>query len=162
MSETDQIMKRVGMAILLAPLIIGLPVALFAKGIDVQVFLAVASLWLVVALILILGPNSIMEVSFGSASIKRDVRAAQEARIETEAIRDNLTKVAKLLVENSFILASGSDLALHQHGSIDRVMKNLDEISKLVEVDPEKLAAWQEELRSVMREPLRLSPTMAP
>ncbi|MNN40090.1 hypothetical protein D3C81_1541500 [compost metagenome] len=114
--------------------------------------MAVSCVWLLVSVMLILG-ESITEVTIWKTSIKRDVKAAQEARAETEAIRDQLRDVVRLVIENNYILASGSDLARAGHPSVQRVHSNLDALTEKMEIDPQKLAAWQEEMRQLMRQP---------
>ncbi len=164
MNETDQIMRRLGLTILLAPLVVGLPIALFSEGINVPVFLAVASLWLVVALILVLGPSSIMEVSFGSAAIRRDVQdasraseEARQARDEAMTIRDDLRKLARLQIENMFVLNSlvagiyKQEPRNAQHPGIQHVEQNLDKLTPLVSNDPKLVTAWQQSMRDLMK-----------
>jgi hypothetical protein len=157
MSQNAQaVARRTGYA-MLAPLIVGLPAALFAGGIDIPIFSAVAMLWLVVSLVLIIGPESISEVSFWEASIKRDAAAAKSAREEAEAIRDELKKVARLSVENVFLLNSLTAGVYTQYGSgnlppaFAHVTKNLEEMTPLISTDAALVAAWQEEMRKVIR-----------
>ncbi|MGY4528049.1 hypothetical protein [Pseudomonas sp. TE21394] len=158
MSEKAQaVARRTGYA-MLAPLIVGLPIALFAGGIDIPVFVSVATLWLLVALFLIIGPESISEITFWEASIKRDAKAAKEARDEAEAIRDELKKVAKLNIENVFLLNSLA-ANVYQNGgagqdlppAFDRIAKNLDDLTPLISTNSAEVEAWQEEMRAIMR-----------
>ncbi|AMS22153.1 hypothetical protein AYK59_19180 [Pseudomonas synxantha] len=157
MSElAGQIGRRTGYAILW-PLLIGLPVALFAGGIGVATFTAVATLWLLVAIFLIIGPDSISEISFWKASIKTDAKAAKQARNEAEAIRDELKQVARLNIENVFVLnsllagiyASGGNPELP--GAFGHVAANLEAMTPLISTDPVVVEAWQESMREVMK-----------
>ncbi|TLP71323.1 hypothetical protein FEA48_21090 [Pseudomonas nitroreducens] len=158
MSEISQkIARRVGYAIFW-PLLVGLPLALFAKGIDIQAFIAVASLWLIVSLFLIIGPDSISEITIWKASIKRDVKAAREARDEAEAIRDELRKVARLNIENVFLLNSllanffaGPSGTNALPPAFGHIAKNLEEMSPLISSDEKVIAEWQGKLRQIIR-----------
>lgn len=158
MSEgAGQIARRTGYA-MFWPLLIGLPVALIAKGIDVPIFIAVATLWLVVAIFLIIGPESISEISFWKASIKTDARAAKQARNEAEAIRDELRQVARLNIENVFLLNSmmagvykGISGKRELPPPFGHISDNLDEMTPLISSDPDVVEAWQEKMREVMR-----------
>lgn len=156
MSENAQVVgRRVGYA-MLAPLIVGLPVALFVGGIGIPVFTAVATLWLLISAFLIIGPESVSEIKFWEASIKRDAKAAQVARDEAEAIRDQLKKVAKLNIENVFLL--NSLLAgLYANGTRGKlppafahVADNLEEMTPIISTDPATVEAWQSRMRTVV------------
>ncbi|MEQ4313770.1 hypothetical protein ABNM01_11440 [Pseudomonas syringae] len=141
---------------LLAITIIGLPAALFVHGISIPVFTCVATVWLLVSLMLILG-ESVTEVKIWKTSIKRDVKAAQLARDEAEAIRDQLRQVAKLNIENVFLLNSLTAGVYKRYGNGDlpiafhRVVKNLEELTPFISTDPAVVEAWQKELREVMQ-----------
>ena len=158
MSEVvGQIARRTGYAIFW-PLLIGLPTALFAGGIDVPIFIAVATLWLAVAIFLIIGPESISEISFWKASIKTDAKAAKQAQNEAEAIRDELRQVARLNIENIFLLNSlMAGICRHPsnveelHPALGHVARNLEEMTPIVSSDPVMVAAWQERMREVIR-----------
>ena len=158
MSEKTQAVARRSGYAMLAPLIVGLPIALFAGGIDIPVFISVATLWLLVALFLIIGPESISEITFWEASIKRDARAAKDARNEAEAIRDELKKVAKLNIENVFLLNNLTAGIYQQYGTgqklpaaFERVVKNLEDMTPLISSDAAEVGAWQAEMREIMR-----------
>lgn len=157
MSEvTGQIARRTGYA-MFWPLLIGLPAALFAGGIDIPTFIAVATLWLLVAIFFIIGPESISEISFWKASIKTDAKAAKQARNEAEAIRDELRQVARLNIENVFLLNSLMAGVYSSYGksklpiAFERVVENLEEMTPLISSDPLVVEAWQEQMREIMR-----------
>lgn len=142
-------MRRTGL-LMLAPLVIALPIALFAKAIDVPIFVSVGALWLMVAVFLIVGPESISEISFGKASIKRDVKAARDARDEVEAVRDQLRVVTRAVVEDSYILASTGMLAAGgDQKAANRLEANLDVLSKFVEPNATSEKEWWKDLESV-------------
>lgn len=147
MNQVAQLIaRRTGYA-MLWPLVIGLPIALFAGGIDVAEFVSVGALWFGVAVFLIVGPETVSEVSFGKASIKRDVAAAKEIRDEVEMIRNQLQSVAKAVVEDSWILASTGSLAMG--GELlarDRLESNLELLSAFVASDPVESDKWWSEL----------------
>lgn len=157
MSEVaGQVARRTGYAIFW-PLLIGLPVALFAGGIDIPTFIAVATLWLLVSIFLIIGPESVSEISFWKASIKTDAKAAKQARNEAEAIRDELRQVARLNIENVFLLNSLMAGVYTSYGkselpiAFEHVVANLEEMTPLISSDPAEVEAWQEKMREVMR-----------
>lgn len=142
-------MRRTGL-FMLAPLVVALPIALFVKAIDVPTFASVGSLWLMVAVFLIVGPESISEVSFGKASIKRDVKAARDARDEVEAVREQLRIVTRAGVENSYILASTGMLAMGgDQKAARRLEANLEVLCKFVEPDPVNENKWWKDVESV-------------
>jgi hypothetical protein len=147
---------RCGFA-LLAITVIGLPIALFANGISVAVFTCVASVWLLVSVMLVLG-ESVTEVKIWQTSIKRDVRAAQVARDEAEAIRDQLKQVAELNIENVFLLNSlvaGIYKGLNPGNAVPpacgHISGNLDEMTPIISTDEKVIEAWQDKMRGIMR-----------
>ena len=147
---------RCGFA-LLAVTVIGLPIALFADGISVAVFTCVASVWLIVSVMLILG-DSVTEVKIWQTSIKRDVKAAQLARDEAEAIRDQLKQVAELNIENVFLLNSlvaglyrnpNSNKGLPP--ACNHIVNNLEKMTPIISTDKSTVEAWQERMREIIR-----------
>ncbi|WP_426783094.1 hypothetical protein [Pseudomonas atacamensis] len=156
--EIDGVLRRTGFA-MLWPLVVGLPIALFAGGIDVAVFVAVATLWLAVALVLIIGPDSVSEITFWKASIKRDALATRVAREEVEEIRDQLRKISATSVENTYII-SGELLLLietlmgttNSQGKkvslpMIRLNRNMNDVWKFVEPDPVKSELLRKQFR---------------
>ena len=79
-------------------------------------FITLIIVWLVMFLILYIGPETITEITAWKLSIKRDVKAAKEIRNEVEKIMDKLRDVTKISVENAYILASSSFLAMGGDG----------------------------------------------
>ena len=154
----DQIAKRTGFA-MLWPLVIGLPTALFAGGIDVQVFMVVAALWLAVAIFLIIGPENVSEISFGKTSIKRDVRAPRAAREEVELIRDQMRKISAVSVENTYIISGELLLLIKRLGGLQdveniksspgmqRLIRNMNDVWKFVEPDELKAEHLRKQFR---------------
>ncbi|MDD0999299.1 hypothetical protein M5G20_26015 [Pseudomonas sp. TNT2022 ID1044] len=154
--------KEIGLAgrcgfALLAAAVVALPIALFAKGIDVPVFAAVSTMWLLVSVMLILG-DSVTEVKLWEASIKRDVRAAQEARQGAEKVLAQLQDITRVIIENEYVLLSGSGLSADRHPSVQHVQANLNELTKKISVSDEDAAKWQQKMVQVMRQPLPDSP----
>jgi hypothetical protein len=149
---------RCGFA-LLAITVIGLPIALFAHGISVAVFTCVASVWLLVSVMLVLG-ESVTEVKIWQTSIKRDVQAARIARDEAEAIRDQLKQVAELNIENVYLLNSlvaGVCIGLNPGNGVPlacgHISGNLDRMTPIISTDDNVVRAWQERMRMIIRSP---------
>lgn len=105
-SINAQAARELGIVILTIPLLVILPAMLLFGVIEVRIFMAVGAMWFLIAMVLIMGVDTISEISFGHASIRREVNAAKEAREEVEKIRDQLRKIASVTVENSYILSS--------------------------------------------------------
>jgi hypothetical protein len=143
-------MKKLGLALLLAVLV-GLPAMLVLGWIGLGIFIPVGVLWLLGSFVIIFGPETITEITLWKASIKRDVKAAGEIRDEVEKIREELRQVTKGIVEESYILASCSMLAIQgaESAARSRLEKNLAELSKFAEPIKEKEDRWWKELRKV-------------
>jgi hypothetical protein len=144
---------RCGFA-LLAVAVIALPIALFLKGIDVPVFVAVATVWLLVSVMLILG-DSVTEIKVWEASIKRDVRAAQEARQGAEEVLAQLHDITRLVIENEYVLLSGSQLAELGHPSVAHVQDNLNSLTDKILVAGVDKDIWQARMKELMKLPYR-------
>lgn len=129
--------------VLLAVTVVALPVAVFARVVDLLTFLSIGALWLVVSAAMIFG-HDITEITLWEASIKRDVTAAKQARDEVEVIRDQLRKVSAVTVENSYIitgellllvkhLMGDENLEIAQTGpGMKRLFQNMNEVWKFV------------------------------
>ena len=154
MSDASQpVARRVGYLIL-APLVIGLPTALIANEIDIQVFTAVAVLWLLVALFLIIGHESISEITFWKASIKMDAAAARKAREESERIRDQIREVSRVVVENNYLISCVSPLASNgESAATQHFQANMNTLSNFVEPDETRAREWRERLRKLYHGP---------
>ncbi|WP_375738027.1 hypothetical protein [Pseudomonas boanensis] len=142
---------RCGFA-LLAVAVIGLPIATFAGGIDLATFGAVSVVWLLVSAMLILG-ESITEVTLWKASIKRDVTAAQTARAEAEAIRDQMRQMCRVIVENNYLLSCVSELAKNPGPATQRLTDNINALEAFVEPDAEKATEWRKSVRALFHDP---------
>lgn len=139
-------MKKLGIVLLVVALL-GLPLLLISNIINLATFVAVGSLWLVGSLVLILGPETITEVTIWKASIKRDVKAAKEIREEVETVRNELRSITKLIVEDAYIVASSSFLAMGGESTAKkRLESNLGKLSEFVEPIKEKEDEWWREL----------------
>ena len=142
-------MKKLGIALLLTA-VITLPILLLLNQISIVVFTAIGALWLLSALVLFLGPETITEITIWKASIKRDVQAAREIRDEVERVRTELRYLTKLIVEDSYIVASSSMLALGGGGAArKRIEQNLDKLSEFAEPIKEKEQAWWRDLEAL-------------
>ncbi|KIF56195.1 MULTISPECIES: hypothetical protein [Pseudomonas] len=142
---------RCGFA-LLSIAVVALPIALFAKGIDVAAFVAVATVWLLVSAMLIFG-DSVTEIKVWETSIKRDVRAAQEARQGAEQVLAQLRDITRLVIENEYVLLSGSQLANLGHPSVAHVQGNLDALTDKILVAGEDKEKWQARMKALMQQP---------
>lgn len=150
-------MKKLGVFLLLLALV-GLSGLLIAKCISLSLFFALGVLWLLGSFVLILGPETITEITVWKASIKRDVQAAKEFRDEAQQIREDMRRVTKTIVEDAFILASSSFLAMGAESLAKaRLEKNLDELSKFAEPIKEHEDKWWAELQELFANP-RASP----
>ncbi|WP_047711391.1 hypothetical protein [Pseudomonas lactis] len=139
---------RCGFA-LLGISVVALPIAYLSKAIDFGTFSAVAVLWLLVSAALIFG-DSITEITLWKASIKRDVKATKEARDEAEKIRDELRDLARMVAEQSYLLASVGAYAMGaEQQARERLEKNMNDLSEFYASDPDKQKAWWKDLTSV-------------
>lgn len=162
--EAQKIALRVG-CFMLWPILLALPGALLAGKITQEVFVAVEVLWVFIALVLIIGPDSIAEVSFGKASIKRYVKAAEadakaaeeakaeavRAREEAERIRDQLRDIARVTVENSYILSSSiaKDHLPPETKPAIRLGQNMNKVWQFVESDSKAAHYARQEVRAL-------------
>jgi hypothetical protein len=149
--------KEIGLAgrcgfALLAVAIVPLPIALFAKAISIEVFSAVSVVWLLVSAVMIFG-DSITEITLWKTSIKRDVRAAQEARQGAEEVLAQLQSITRLVIENEYVLLSGSQLAELGHPSVEHVQGNLDLLTEKILVAGEDKEKWQARMKAIMQQP---------
>lgn len=159
-STTKGALQRVGYA-MLWPILLAFPIALLAGSIGLKVFIALETLWLLVAVFLILGPDSISEITFWKASIRRsaesaekDAKAAHEAKEEAERIRNNLRELARLNIENTYALNClvAGLFQPQRHPSMALIEENLNKLTPLVSNDPQLVKAWQERMRHLMQQ----------
>ena len=142
-------MKILGVLLLLSALV-GLSGLLIAQIIPLSLFAALAVLWLLGSFVLILGPETITEITVWKASIKRDLQAAKQFRDEAQQIREDLRRVTKGIVEDSYILASESFLAMGGDSAAKkRIEKNLEELSKFAEPIKDNEDKWWKELEDL-------------
>jgi hypothetical protein len=121
--------------------------------IDLSVFTGVSIIWLFAYIIIAGGVESIIELTAGKLSIKRSVKEAQAANLETQRIRDELKAITKANAENAWILASISMLAAGGDTKArERLEKNLTVLSEFVEADKAKEDKWWEELGDLFPE----------
>jgi hypothetical protein len=142
-------MKIFGIIVLLVTEL-ALSVLLVIQIISVSAFVALGLGWLLISLVLILGPETISEITVWKASIKRDVQAAKQFRDEAKQIREDLRRVTKMIVEDSYILASESLLAAGGNSAAKiRIEKNIDELSKFAEPIKADEDTWWKELQQL-------------
>jgi hypothetical protein len=123
---------------------------LLLQVVPVLTGLAAWAVCLIVCIIFLVGPETVSEVSFWKASIKRDVQAAREIREDIQASADRLRKVVRLVVENSYILACSSFLAAGgERTARERLEKNLDVLTDFAGVDTDAEDAWWAELKGL-------------
>ena len=120
--------------------------------ISLVLFFSIGLLWLLGSLIFILGPESITEITIWNTSIKRDVKAAAEIRDEVTCVREELRQLTKGIVEEAYILASCSSLAMGaDQKARDRLENNLDKLSKFAEPIKEREEKWWAELHELFQ-----------
>lgn len=141
---------RVAGICLLTVTLIGLPALLLMGWISLMVFIAIGAFWLVGSLVLLLGTETISEITIWKASIKRDVKAAREIREEVESVREELRSVTKLIVESSYINASCSLMAAGtDQKAKEKLENNLQELSEFFESDSVKNQEFWQPLRGL-------------
>lgn len=144
---------------LLVLAVVSLPLLLLSGIINLAIFFATGSLWLVASLVLILGPETITEVTIWKASIKRDVKAAKEIREDVEAVRNELRSITKLIAEDAYILASSSFLAIGGGGAAKRRLEsNLEKLCEFAEPKKEKEDEWWSELTALYSSRMKSNP----
>jgi hypothetical protein len=112
--------------------------------------LAAWFMWLILTLFFLAGPETVSEITFWKASIKRDVLAARQIREEIAGTAERLRSVVRLIVENSYILGSSSFLAMGADRLAgDRLNKNIDLLSEFAEPDKTAEDAWWQELKDL-------------
>lgn len=142
-------MKTLGLVLLLVSLL-GLSILLILKTIGLAAFIPLATLWVISSIILLLGPDTIKEITIWKASIKRDVKAAQQTREHVEKIREEIREITKRIVEDSYILGSTGFLAAGSAPDArKRLEANLSALSCFAEPIKEKEDQWWEELKSL-------------
>ncbi len=147
--------RRLGWLAFLA-LLGTLSVLLIQGVIGLGVFGALVSVWFVVFLFWLFGPETISEVTLWKASIKRDLEAAEKIRREVEGAAEDLREVARSLVEATYILASSSILAVGgDRPARQRVEEHLEKLTQFAEPDSKKQEQWWAELRKLF-EPRKL------
>lgn len=142
-------MKKLGVCVLLVGLTAVSGLLVYGTiGVPAATFLAV--IWLGASFVFILGPETITEITVWKASIKRDVQAAKEFRDQAQKISDDLQSIAKLVVENSYILASTGGLAMGgELPARARLEGNLTQMSNFAVPDEDEQEKWWKEVTSV-------------
>ncbi|MBK5400451.1 hypothetical protein JFU47_27665 [Pseudomonas sp. TH39(2020)] len=139
---------RVGCT-MIAVAVLLLPIPLLFGKIGVDVFLAVETIWLLVAGGLVFGTDTISKISFGQASIERKLKATELALDEAEAIRDEMRDIARAVVENNYLLSCVTPLAGVTAAPTMRFNSNMNKLSKFAEPDPNKELSWLEDTRGL-------------
>jgi hypothetical protein len=148
MREKLGLSKRCGFA-LLGVAVIVLPIALVAGCIDLPTFSAVGVMWLIVSVMMIMG-ESVTEVTVWTATIKRDVQAAKDARDQAEAVRDELRFALKSLIESSEIAFSVTRITECSDGVLKRRQASIERLQEFAEPDAVKLRDWQQNLDALL------------
>lgn len=97
-------------------------------------------------------PETIKKIAIWKLTIERDVTVAEEIKNQVTATAEELRKVTKLIIEDTYITASSSMLAMGDSPAKSRLEKNLDSLSKFVEPDKEKEDAWWGELNELYKD----------
>lgn len=129
-----------------------LPVLYFFDMVSLAKFVPLVAVWVFGSMVLFVGPETISELSYGALSIKRDVGAAKKYRDETEAIRDSMQDLARLMAENSYILAATGSLAMGESEARDRIQKNLDELCEYAKPNKPSEEAWWNEVSDLFKD----------
>ncbi|MCE0852981.1 hypothetical protein LU689_24015 [Pseudomonas asiatica] len=113
------------------------PIPLLFGKISIDVFLALEAVWLLVAGALVLGADTISKISFGVASIHMDRKKAEIARDEAKEILDRVRAIARVTVENSYIISCTTDELRRNPTSpaAERLSQNMNDLWKWVEPD---------------------------
>lgn len=120
--------------------------------IEIGVFTGISIVWFFTYLFVAGGVESIKEFTAGKLSIKRSVKEAQQASLESQKIRDELSQITKVNAENAYILASTSMLAAGDSKAREKLEENLEVLSKFVEPDKVSAEKWWNDLGDLFPE----------
>ena len=127
-----------------------LSVLLITDRIDCVKSLFLAISWGLFCFLVYVGPETITEVTFLRASIKRDLAAAREIRDEIEGVRQELRGIVRVIVEDTYILASCSFLAAGaEQAARTRLEQNWDTLSEFAEPIKARNEKWWDELEEL-------------
>ena len=128
----------------------GLAYLLIKDIVSTGQFVALGCFFILVWSVYHIEPKTITEITAWKLSIKSDVSKARRIREEIQAIKDELLEITKLSVENAYILASSSFLAMGGDKEAgDRINENITKLSQIVEPLKEKEDAWWKDLRGL-------------
>lgn len=133
-------------------ILIAITYLLVQKQVDVISFGAISIIWLIVFILFYFEPETIKKITIWKASIERDVTTAAKIKNEVMEVKEKLHHVTKAVVEDSYIIASSSMLAMGKSEARSRLEKNLDVLSKFVEPDSKKEDKWWKELNTLCRD----------
>lgn len=130
----------------------GITYLLVMSKIDVASFMAISSIWFLIFAMFYFEPETIKKIAIWKLTIERDVTVAEEIKNQVTATAEELRKVTKLIIEDTYITASSSMLAMGDSPAKSRLEKNLDSLSKFVESDKSKEDAWWGELNELYKD----------
>ncbi|MDO6423520.1 hypothetical protein [Saccharophagus degradans] len=145
-------MKIIG-SILFCVAMFVLPIFYLFDCIGVSKFIPLVLVWIFGAVVLYIGPDTINEISYGALSIKRDVKAAKDYKEEAEAIAKSIQELAKLMVENDYILAHSTWLAMegeeNESPRRERIQENLASLVGLVDPLRKQDSEWWKKVEEI-------------
>ncbi len=124
---------------------------LVMSKIGIGSFMAISSIWFLIFAMFYFEPETIKKVAIWKLTIERDVTVAEEIKNQVTATAEELRKVTKLIIEDTYITASSSMLAMGDSPAKSRLEKNLDILSKFVEPDKDKEDTWWGELSELYK-----------
>ncbi|PLA73466.1 hypothetical protein CYQ88_11045 [Hydrogenovibrio sp. SC-1] len=129
----------------------GITYMLVISKIGVGSFMAISSIWFLIFAMFYFEPETIKKIAIWKLTIERDVTVAQEIKNQVSATAEELRKVTKLIIEDTYIIASSSTLAMVDSPARSRLEKNLGYLSRFVEPDKENEDAWWGELNELYK-----------
>ena len=105
-------------------------------------YIAISSIWFLMFTMYYFEPETIKKIVIWKLTIEKDVTIAEDIRKQVESTANELKQVTKLIIEDTYIVASSSMLAMGDSPPRQRLEKNMDELIKFVEVDKEEERIW--------------------
>jgi flagellar motor component MotA len=120
--------------------------------IELSEFVAISSIWFLVFTVFYFEPETVKKIAIWKLTIERDVTIAEDIRKQVEATASELKDITKLIIEDTYIVASSSMLAMGDSPASQRLEKNIDTLIQFVEVDKKKEKEWWDELGNLYPE----------
>jgi hypothetical protein len=130
----------------------GITTLLVMNVIELSEFVAISSIWFLVFTVFYFEPETVKKIAIWKLTIERDVTIAEDIRKQVEATASELKDITKLIIEDTYIVASSSMLAMGDSPASQRLEKNIDTLIQFVEVDKKKEKEWWDELGNLYPE----------